>query len=173
MKRKRLQFLGISIFLWIILAGCATTPRTVYKSVPEVQKAFNEFYEASIMPLFSNTSWGEWKGFQLKIINRTNKDLELDWNRTYFISNGMTSGGFMFEGIVYRDRNKPKPPDILFPGSTFSKTIYPNNIVDFYSSGWWHKGIRVEVGALLSVKVDGREVREKMLIKFVPQQELR
>jgi hypothetical protein len=167
MRRARLHFTGIVFFLGVMIVGCGVTQKALYKTVPEVQKCSNEYYEATIAP--TGEVMGGRQGFILTVINKTDKDLELNWNGTYFMKNGQTSGGFMFEGIMYIDRNDPKPPDIIFPGKTFSRVISPNVLVEF-DGEWEHKGMGAgEYGVLLSVKVGEKEVREKMLINFVPR----
>ena len=172
MKRTRLHFLGITLFLCAMAVGCATG-KIYYRSVPEVQKCSNEYYEASIRPDFLGSEG--WEAFKFTIISKTAKTLELDWNRTFFISNGKTKGTFMFKGVVHKDRNKPKPPDVIFPGVTLSKYIWPNKLVYFSSypkRGWYHRGMGAgEFGILLSVKVRGTEVKEKMLMTLVRQKQ--
>jgi len=74
----------------------------------------------------------------------------------------------MFEGTVYRDRNNPKPPDVIFAGSTFSKTIWPSNLVHFsggrYAS-WMHENMPAgENGVYLTIKVGGEEIRDKLTV---------
>lgn len=181
MKRTRSYFAGIASFLCVLVVGCATTTTNTsriikYTCVPNAQTCGNEFYGASIVPIFSKKYWGAegYIGFDLTIENKTDKDLELDWNRTLFIHNGRTNGGFMFEGVVYKDRNNPKPPDIIFSGNKFFKGILPSNLVYFSRArygGWRHKFMGTgECGILLFIKVDGREVREKMIINFFLQQ---
>lgn len=64
----------------------------------------------------------------LVIRNKTNSNLEVNWNKTLFITNGQTSGGFIFEGVVYKDRNNQKAPDIVFANGSMTKTIWPNNL---------------------------------------------
>lgn len=165
------QNISIIIFLYVAMfAGCATTNYTPYYSNPEIQTVSNENYDIAIMPV-NLSHYGGWDAFQLKIKNKTNKDIELDWNRTLFIKNGETYGSFMFEGVVYKDRNNSKPADIIFPGSTLSRRIWPNNLVEF-SGRWHHHGMGYgEFGVLLSLIVDGQEVREKMIVTIAHQVE--
>jgi len=179
-------FIGIAFVLCVLVAGCATIPSqpattatskpVKYSCASNIQTCSNEFYDAYITPMLLKKYWGAegYIGFELTIENKTDEDLELDWNRTLFIQDGRTNGGFMFEGVVYRARNNPKPPDIIFSGSRFSKQILPSNLVYFSRgrSGYWdHKFMGTgECGVSLSIKVAGREVREKMLIDFFLQQ---
>ena len=184
-KMLKSCFIGIVFVLCVLVVGCATIPSQTatttsrpvkYSCASNIQTCSNEFYDAYITPIFSKKYSGAegYIGFELAIENKGDEDLELDWNRTLFIQHGRTNGGFMFEGVVYRDRNNPKPPDIIFSGSRFSKQILPSNLVYFSrgsSGGWRHKFMGTGAcGISLSIKVDGREVREKMLINFILQQ---
>jgi len=178
-------FIGIIFVLCILNLGCTTVPyqtatttsRPVkYSCASNIETCSNEFYDAYITPMFSRKYWGAegYVGFELTVENKRDEDLELDWNRTLFIQDGRTNGGFMFEGVVYRERNNPKPPDIISPGERISKQILPSNLVYFSrgsSGGWRHKFMGTGAcGISLSIKVNGREIREKMLIGFFLEQ---
>ena len=152
-----------------LVSGCASmlpTPKATYswQSDPEYSSIDNEFFTAEISRTFCGPNGC--KAFRLTIKNKTNKNLELDWNKTLYISNGQTSGGFMFEGVVYKDRNNSKPPDIIFAGDEFSKDILPNNLVYFsnnkYNMGWKHRPMPAgENGVFLTIVVDGKEISGK------------
>jgi len=122
--------------------GCATVK---YKAVPPIQKATNEYFKSTMEPVIFLSSGDSTSirplAFALTILNKTNKDLELDWNKTLFIQRGVTSGGFMFEGISYRDRNNSKSPNIIFANSRFWKFIYPNILAKHYNKNWYHTGM--------------------------------
>ncbi len=76
----------------------------------------------------------------------------------------------MFEGVVYKDRNNQKPPDIVFARGNFLKIIHPNNLVSFASGrygGWEHSEMPPgENGAYLSVSVDGKEISERLVMQL-------
>lgn len=163
------------VIVWVCIVGLFAIvgsggPRYVYRVSPTMQISTNDFFVAKISPLCPNGC----KAFSLTIENKTDKDMELDWNKTLYISNGKTSGGFMFEGVVYKDRNNPKPPDIIFAKSTFSKTIWPNNLV-YFSSGkygkWRNEDMPTgENGVYLTVKVGSQEIKEKITINLIREQ---
>lgn len=148
-----------------LISGCVTT-RYVWKSDPVNRSIENEYFTAEISPA-SCDSWG-CEAFRLTVKNKTNKNLELNWNKTLYIVHGQTSGGFMFEGVIYKDRNNSKSPDIIFPGGKLSKGIWPNNLVEFSSGrygGWRHESMPSgENGVYLTVAVDGKEISEKLTI---------
>jgi|LWDU01.1.fsa_nt_gi hypothetical protein len=149
--------------LVFVLQGCVTTAERYWESDAVRDSDFN----ALISP--SDCLGGLWgcSSFILTIKNKTDKDLEINWNKTMFIKDGQTSGGFMFEGVLYSDRNNTKSPDIVFPGSTLQKEIFPSILV-YYSSGryggWRHDVIPSgrSTGVYLTVNIDGKEVNKRI-----------
>ena len=73
----------------------------------------------------------------------------------------------MFEGVVYKDRNNPKSPDIVFAKGTFEKTIWPNSLVEYVGGKYtpWKNGMMPpgEHGIYLTVNIDGKEVTQKLV----------
>ncbi len=162
---KKIIFLGIfSVFLTF---GCVTPgPKYIWKIEPYSQKVKNEYFSATISPTAYSSYRGGYEAFDLRIKNKSSVDIELDWNKTLYIENEKTNGGFMFEGVVYRDRNNPKHPDIIFAGSEFRKTIYPNNLVTFYE-GWHHYKIPSgQNGIYLTIRVKEKEINEKVVLNM-------
>ncbi|MDY0121224.1 MAG: hypothetical protein RBR54_04710 [Sulfurimonas sp.] len=152
-----------SIFLLLFLfSGCGNA----YYSVPVQPDVIeeNEYFKATLKPTNPSMIAG-YTAFILDINNQTDKDLEIDWNKTYFIQNGQVNGSFMFDGIIYRDRNQPKSPDIIFSKSNFSKTIYPNNYVQYGNHGWIHMGTGLgQQGIYLTVNIDNKEIKQKIIV---------
>lgn len=150
----------------ITILGSGTTQPAVRVTPTQASTAINDAFVARIDPICPNTCTGFW----LFIENKTDKDLEIDWNKTLFLDNGTTRGSFMFEGVVFRDRNNPKPPDIVFAKSRFSKQIWPNNLVDFTSGrygGWSHNSLPLgTVGVYLTVRQGQNEIRERMTVNL-------
>jgi hypothetical protein len=138
-------------------------PPAIYKSNPEVVTISNEFFDVKM-------SIGKIPdGFILEITNKTKKDMEVDWNKTQYIEGNSTKGGFMYEGIVYSKRTENKPPDVIFPGITLKKKILPNSNVEYLSSihMWFNKPIIGDAGVYLVINIDGKEVKEKLLMNIV------
>jgi hypothetical protein len=148
----------------LMIVGSGTTQPAVRALATEAATATNAAFVARLEPICRNTC----SGFVLVIENKTDKDLEIDWNRTLFLDNGTTRGGFMFEGVVFRDRNNPKPPDIVFEKNRFSKMIWPNNLVEFTSGrygGWSHNDLPLgTVGVYLTVRQGQNELRERLTV---------
>lgn len=153
-----------AIFAIWMLTGCVQKQYSFNKV--DTTSTINKDLEIELTPTGKSYIAG-YSAFILNIKNNTNRDMELDWNKTNFIKDGNTSGTFMFEGVVYKDRNAPKANDIIFANSNFSKTIYPNNFVTFDSYGWAHTGTGLGTqGAYLSI-VDGKDtIKQKVLINI-------
>ena len=159
----------------LLIYGCATprptfTPTlSFFKSSPETQTIQKELFDVSLTPYdFSpNIYYPGYCAFQLTVTNKSDKEIEIDWNRTLFIQDGKTNGSFMFEGVWYGDRNNIKSPDIIFPKSTISKVIWPNNLVQFTEDSWVHHSMGVgNLGVSLSLKSNGKEIRENLILKI-------
>ena len=172
MRIKTMFLSGFFAIMLISFVGCSVFAMYKWKSVPVNAVVENEKFEVHLLSNCKNGSamYGGCKGFILEIVNKMDKNIEVNWNKIFYISGGQTSGGFMFEGIVYKDRNDPKSPDIVFGNSTFRKTIWPNNLVDFTSGkygGWRHDSMPVgENGAYISLIIDGKEVNERLFVRL-------
>lgn len=149
-----------------------------YKSISN--PADNKNFTVSITPAYWSSyrqGYG-WHAFDLSVVNKTNKNIEIVWDKTLFISDGSTRGRFMFEGVVYKERNDPKPNDVVFANSTFTRLILPCALVEYmsaisiggriqYPAKWFHHIIPPgETGAYITVKVDNNEISEKVLINI-------
>lgn len=160
MSARRLLSLAIMVTFGLVgIVGSGTAPP---QQVPfRTGSVSNKFFDATVST--------QGNSFLLSIRNKTAQDLEVDWNKTLYISAGATSGGFMFEGIVYSKRNEPKPADVVFANGNFSKWISPNNLVSFTSGrygGWSHDPIGYgETGVYLTVRAGNEEIKEKILVK--------
>jgi hypothetical protein len=169
MSDRSIKYTMVLIMIICITLCIACLPRQqiILNSYPPIQTVDNDYFNASISPV---ETWRGYNAFILTVNNKTDKDLEIIWDRTLFIDNGRTSGGFMFEGVVYRDRNNPKPPDVVFAKGNFSKTIWPNNLV-YFSSGkyasWGHEVMSPgENGVYLTIKIGDKELKEKLLLRI-------
>lgn len=168
----------IRLFTLLALTACATPP--VWKAEPNRAKIENASFIAELEPVchyervYTNIYGGfsGCNGFELSIKNKTSSNIELDWNKTLYVASGQTSGGFMFEGIIFAERNNPKLPDVIFAGGTLKKIIWPNNFVEYsggqYGSGWYHRKLNTgEQGIFLTTIIDGKIVNEKITIKLI------
>ena len=168
---KKLFSVGlISIFV-LLIQGCSISNSYIYEQIVPESKGNN--IEVSLTPINPSMIAG-YSAFILKVNNNSNDDMEIDWNKTYFIDKGRTNGTFMFEGVVYKDRNNQKSSDIVFSKNQFSKVIYPSNYAVFSTTGgyagWQNNGFGVgEFGIYLTLKVNDKEIKEKVFVKVKEQ----
>jgi hypothetical protein len=109
-------------FMVTMHTGCA--PTLVSISTPEMQIVENSYYAAQFEPLSEGKNYFD--SFRLKIINKTQKNLEIDWNKTRYLYNGHDIGVFVFKGIKPENiKSLTIPPDIIPSGQSFTKDITP------------------------------------------------
>lgn len=158
------------ITMAVFIGGCATP--MAWRGEPSPATVNSEHFSADVAPVCTDGRMGETggcTGFILKVTNKTAKDIEINWNKTAYIRGGQTSGGFMFDGIVYNDRAAQKPPDVVFANGSMEKAIWPNNLIDFLGSryGWHHSPMpEGENGVYLSVVADGKEINQKITVRI-------
>jgi len=155
-----------SLLLFVIM-GCVGLQKevplhkAVWKTFPESPSIENDIFRADLYP--THFSFRGCDGFHIVIKNKTEKNLEINWNRTLYMANGQTNGTFMYDGILYKDRNANKPPDFVLPKGNFEKKIYPANLVTFSDSNWIHLPIgQGNHGIFLSLVIDGKEINETL-----------
>jgi hypothetical protein len=119
----------ITILLFV-LSGCTPMPMKTWTSSPVNQTAQNPYYEVQFEPLKQNNNFFEI--FRITVENKTDNNLEIDWNKTRYIFNGRARGVFVFKGINPEDiKNLTIPADTVPPGTKFSKEISPAKLVAF------------------------------------------
>ena len=157
-----------------ISVGCASRQTYIPPAEPMVTWGYdsisnpieNKDFKVYIEPVPWYPKTREYRAFSLKVLNKTNKIIEVVWNKTYFLLNGNANGCFMFEGVMYKDRNNPIHNDIVFENTTLTRIILPNNLVTNMPS-WLHKEIPLgEVGIYITVKVEEIEISEKASVKI-------
>lgn len=120
--------------------------------------------DVSFKPIVGNYMY---KSFDLTIKNKTNKDIKLIWDETFFIENGSTNGKFMFAGVRYVNRDDSKTPDIILANSTFTKEVYPNAKVlqNVIGGGWGHAKIEDgEYGAYVTLQIGNQKKNIKVFV---------
>lgn len=149
------------LFCAMLSAGCHT--RFVSTSEPKYQFIAREDYYVSITPVRSQEHIS---AFRLIVKNNTPQDIEIDWNRTYYMVGEEQHGGFMFDGIEYKDREERKPPDLVYANDLFIKTLWPNELVG-RNKDWYHN--RMEDGTHgieITLIVRGISVQETLMLSI-------
>jgi len=157
---KKLYVCVFLIFV-LVVVGCAS--KQLWKSHPNMQEASNEYYVATISPIFM---FDGYKGFLLYIHNKSTDNLKVDWKKTRYIYEGKTTGGFIFENM--RSGDRPETPDII-SGSMFSKEIFPAKLAEFSTiamSTIYNPMKPGENGVRLTVRVGGKEITETLTLNI-------
>lgn len=156
--RKLLLVLELTIP--VLFLGCAASSNL---PAPKMMEATNDYFSASAT---TNCDSEGCKTFDVSITNKTSETLKIDWNKTQFVSNNQAIGGFWYEGIVIRDRNMMRAPEVIFGSGAYNKKIAPNISMDlslFPLAHWVIKPMPVgEAGVYLVLDVAGKEVSLKM-----------
>jgi hypothetical protein len=140
---------GLILFLLLVfVAGCAPGPTISWKSAPEIQTASNEYCKAQLEPVTTGKG-AFFDAFRLMVTNRTDKDLEIDWNRTRYVESGIT----------------------------FSRVIFPHKKIAYapgYQRGWKLQGGLLpegENGIDLVVRQNGRVIRHRITVRIVEEKQ--
>lgn len=177
--RKQLA-LNIVVLLFV-LTGCTKTWE--WTSTPQVSTFDNNYYKAMFEPQRPGRSF--YAMFRLEIANRTKKDLKIDWNKTRYLLDGRSNGGFVFEGMDPENiREQTIPEDIVPAGGIFSKEISPYKMLArapmrSRDRKEGEKAIKFgplpagENGILLVVRQDGKAIREKIAVNIKVNEEWR
>jgi len=160
--------MALAVVLLALTVGC-TSGLSTYKAAPVVM-SFNSV-DVKLIPV-GNSEYKYYDGFLIEIRNNTSVDVEINWNRTLYLNDGQTRGNFMFEGILYAERNHPKAADVINPGVAFKKKVWPTVLVRaiklYQRYEWVHGHLHAgKHGVSLSLWIDGKEVRKAVEIEVV------
>ena len=161
---------GIVVCLVFALAACAGVE--VYTSNPEVQRVSNDYFTAELEPQLK-PGQTFFATFRFVLTNRTNKELQIDWENSYYFLNGRRNGRFLWEGVTWDGlkeiRSKPLIP--VAAGDTITGVIFPKKLVGRssamtrgtvqYTQGPLPEG---ENGILLIVRINGKVLQKKMVV---------
>lgn len=131
--RSAIRTLLLMLVCCLVLTSCVTAP--VSRSDPKYQFIVTKDYYVSITPIHTKNYY---YAFRLIVKNHTDEELAVDWNKTEYIFEEESNGGFMFDGIEYKDREERKPRGIVPPNDIFIKTIWPNALVE-KNKDWSHQ----------------------------------
>ena len=169
---------GIAGFITLILVLITTqgAARQLWLSDPEIQLVETSIYDAQFQPLKNENNI--FVAFNITVINKTEQDLIIDWNRSRYIHDGRGRGPFVFEGIEPETiRNETIPPDIIPPNGRMSKRIAPFRLIAFAPLGNPGVGIATkgisagkipagENGIFLVARQGERDFRKKITVQI-------
>jgi phospholipid-binding lipoprotein MlaA len=147
-------------------------PKEIYSSQPEIQRASNDYFTAELEPQLKEGQ-GFFSTFRFVLTNKTNQELSLDWQNSYYLLNGQRNGLFLWQGITWDSLKqiRSQPRVLVAPGSTFTKVIFPAALVG-RASAMDKGGVQYTQGALpegengiaLVVRQDVKVISEKMVV---------
>jgi len=147
-------------------------PVEIYSSKPEIQRVSNDYFTAELEPQLKEGQ-GVFSTFRFVLTNKTDQELSLDWENSYYLFNGRRNGLFLWEGVTWDSLKeiRSQPLVLVAPGSTFTKVIFPTALVGRasimikggvqYTQGALPEG---ENGIALVVRQDGKVISEKMIV---------
>ena len=162
-------------FVFSMFTGCA--PVMVSVSDPPLQTATNSYYDVKFEPLKQGLR--SFVVFELTVANKTDEELQIDWNQTRYLYNRRPYGLFVFRGIEPEAvKYQTIAPDIISPKDTFTRIIAPHRLLAYapfreqikqdpdepaFSGGPIPAG---ESGILLVVKRKDQVIKEKLTVKI-------
>jgi len=172
-KRPMAAVVFLTLFMIGTLLGCSTVK--IWSSHPAARTVGNDTWEASFSPLLKE---GQkfYDRFRLRLKNKTDRPLVIDWQKSRYLQDGRENGRFVFEGVTPETIDN-LPPDTVAPGTEYTKTIAPLNLIGFeriksraskpgespFSAGAIPAG---QHGILLVVEQDQKVLSEKLLVKI-------
>jgi len=168
--------LGVMVGIALIIGQGCVPAKKVWVSNPMFQSAHNDYYIARIEPLTRDHNF--FVSFRLMVSNKTDKNIEIDWNKTRYIHNGQDLGGFIFKYIKPEDvKSSTIPSDTVLAGGFFSREIMPYKLLGLAPIRDRGKGIdesgiqpgilpNGENGILLVVRQNGKEIIEKITLNI-------
>lgn len=174
---KKLAF-GVAMVLCLsfILAGCAGVQVKGYSSDPPVQTVSSDTYEVELEPQLREGQ-NFFVRFRFSFTNKTSKELNIDWENTFYTLNGRKNGRFLWQGITWDGLKEVKAqPLIPVPaGDTLKTVIFPARLVGRSSAGGGSTGgVRYNIGPLpegangihLVVKQNGKVLRQEIVVNI-------
>ena len=164
-----------SIFLSLAVVGLSK--QHAFKSDPAIQTVTTKHYVVKLEPLYAE-GHKYYNRFRYTFTNKTNKDLIIDWSKSYYLKNGKRYGRFGWEGLTFEELKgiKEEPNITIAAGQTDTAEIFPIKLI-----GWREEGVRKkattpeagftlgvipagETGLSIAVLLDGNILRKRVLV---------
>jgi len=113
----------VLICVIFISFGCTAT-RSFHTSTPNNKIVETDVFTANIEPQKNDSAF--FSTFMLTIVNKSNHDIQINWNESYYLHNKKNESAFVFRGIEPAQvKKKTVPNEIIAANSRFSKKISP------------------------------------------------
>ena len=91
------------------------------------------------------------EGIAFTIRNLTNREIEIDWNRSsMWLPTGQMSG-VIHEGVRFIQSNTYLPPTVIPAGRTLSDFVIPTRNITFSVTGWQVRSLNLRSGSQLGL----------------------
>ena len=169
------KLIWLSIFL--SLAAIGFTKQHAFQSSPAMQTVDTRHYTLKLEPLYAE-GYKYYNRFRFTFTNKTDRDLIIDWSRSYYLQNDKRYGQFGWEGLTFEElKGLKEEPDIaIAAGKTETSEIFPAKLI-----GWREEGVRKKAdtpeegftlgvlpagnnGLSIAVVLDGKVLRKKVLV---------
>ncbi len=122
----------IVLILFLVTTGCATV------KVYDVQPSYHRISSDEIDVLLeAQPAAGQnyFNSFRFVVTNKTDKPMEIDWLKTYYLLNGRKNGQFGWEGMTFKELEAlTKNPSVTIgPGQTVTGVIFPIKLLARYN----------------------------------------
>lgn len=174
--KKQAFLVAMVLCLGVILAGCAGVQVKGYSSDPPVQRFSSDSYEVELEPQLKEGQ-NFFATFRFSFTNKTSKELNIDWQNTFYTLNGRKNDVFLWEGITW-DGLKEVRAQPLIPvaaGDTLKAVIFPVKLLGRASAGGGSiGGVKYTLGPLpegangiyLIVKQNGKVSRQEIVVNI-------
>jgi len=147
--------LSLTLILVLALLGCGTwkvTPFTLNN---------NPHYDITMTTL-------DYCAYHLTVTNKTKSNLEIVWERTFYIDQTNVTNGFLMfdQELTAVDTLKgSRYPVIIFPNERMEKNIYPVTLAYLRKITWVHNYLpEGSTGVFLTLKLNGKELNHRLYI---------
>jgi hypothetical protein len=157
------------------LAACASLPE--WQVTPLAPKASDKWVDITVTPMLDkqySINVG-YTGMVLEVRNKTDQDITINWDDSFYLQAGQPNGGFSLEGTLGA---RLRGYDVIFARETFVVTICPAVLANTSNIGtlsdpklnWVHRPMpRGENGIDLKVMVGFEGVRERLTFVVTEQ----
>jgi hypothetical protein len=138
-----------------IFAGCSTVK--VYQSNPHTQLASNDYFDVEFEPQLAK-DYHYFNSFRFVLTNKTDKDLILDWSRTYYLRGGKKFGQWGWEEMTFEDLKEAKAQPLITieAGDMLTNVIFPIKLVGWKKQQEQITGPKTEDRFVLGVIPEGQ-----------------
>ena len=147
-----------------IFAGCSKV--RVYDSNPPTQMASNDYFDVEFEPQLAKDHH-YFNSFRFVLTNKTDKDLILDWSKTYYLRGGKKFGQWGWEEMMFEElkQTKAQPMITIEAGNMLTDVIFPLKLVGWQQQQEQITGPKKEDRFVLGVLPEGQNGIE-LYIKY-------